>query len=168
MKKFLIILCAFLLLGTEIAWAQAKHPVFSSALGGGGYGYGYGYGYARRGVRRSVYRPYEGTRSAYVVAQPAKWAREKIVIKYEPGQIALANEHMEKLMPMIRRIQDGKVRSVEIIGICRDYNTIANREANISKILRSYAPSLNIRHREISGAAVIDSNDNTVEFVEYW
>ena len=164
MRKFLIILCALLFLGTEIAWAQAEHPVFSASLGGGGYGY-----YGRRGVRRSVYRPYGAvTQTRHVAVVPARHPPEKLVIQYGPSQINLSNEQMEKLMPMIRRIQDGKIRKIELIGICRDYTITANRIANISKILRSYAPNLTIRHRDISGAAVVDSNNNTVEFVEYW
>ena len=156
MKKFLICLCAFLFLGVEIAWAQARHPVFSSALGGGAY-------YTGRGVRRSVYRPGGGRAAA-----PAILPRKKTIIKYQPGQIELSEDLMEKLMPTIRRMQDGKVKSLEVIGICRDYNTTSNRQLSLDKILRSYAPNLDIKFREISGAAVIRSNDNTMEFVEYW
>ena len=75
---------------------------------------------------------------------------------------------MEKLMPMIRRLQDGKIKSLEVIGICRDYNTTSHRQLRLDKILHSYSPNLEIKFREISGAAVISSNDNTMEFVEYW
>ena len=165
MKKFLVILGILLFLGTEIAWAQAQHPVFSASLGGGGYGYGY---YGGRGVRRSVYRPVARTRSEYVVAQPVKRARKKIILKYEPNQIDLIDDQMEKLMPVVRNIQDGKVKTLEVIGICRDYNTISHRQRSLAKILRSYSPSLDLRFRQITGAAVIDSNDNTMEFVGYW
>ena len=168
MRKFLIILCAFVFLGTEIAWAQAKYPLFSSSLGGGGYGY------YRRGVRRSVYRPYGGGRvygeATTVFAGPKKITapRKKIVIKYKPGQIELSEDLMEKLMPMIRRLQDGKVKSLEVIGICKDYNTTSHRQLSLDKILHSYSPNLEINFREISGPAVVNSNDNTMEFVEYW
>lgn len=161
MKKFLIILCAFLFLGTDIVWAETQYPVFSSALGGGG-----GY-YTRRGVRRSVYRP-DGAQTAVVSARTVNRPRKKIVLQYAPGQIDLTNEQMEKLMPVIRRIQEGKVGTIELIGICRNYATTATRLTNLSRILYSYAPALRIHDRNISGPAVVDSNDNTVEFVEYW
>ena len=164
MKKFLIIACAFFLLGTEIAWAQ-RYPVFSSAVGGGGY--------ARRGVRRSVYRPGGGgggviTTTTFGGTQRVTVPRKKTIIKYDPGQIQISEEAMEKLMPMIRRIQDGKVKSVEVIGICRDYNITSNRQLSLDKILHAYSPNLTINFREISGPAVVRSNDNTMEFVEYW
>ena len=158
MKKFLIILCAFFLLGAEIAWAQ---PVFSGALGGGG-------GYYRSGVRRSVYRPRGATTRYAAPAKPAIRPRSKIILKYEPGQMNLAQEQMEKLMPAVRRIQDGKVRKIELIGICRDYATAAIRITNLSRTLYSYAPNLQIDDRTIVGPAVVPSNDNTLEFVEYW
>ena len=163
MKKIIIILCTFFLLGLEVSLAEAQYPVFSASLGGGG-----GY-YTGRGVRRSVYRPYGGTtRTQYVARQIVKSPHEKLVLQYAPGQIDLTNEQMEKLMPMIRRIQDGKVRKVELIGICRDYMTTFNRLTNLIRTLHSYAPKLKIEHRDISGPAVVDSNNNTVEFVEYW
>jgi len=132
--------------------------------------------YGRRGVRRSVYRPYgagnyrvpvEAT-TVFGGVQKVAVPRQKTIIKYQPGEIQISENSMEKLMPMIRRIQDGKVKSLEIIGICRDYNLTSNRQLSLDKILHSYAPNLSINFREISGPAVVNSNNNTMEFVEYW
>jgi len=165
MKKIFFALIMLLFLGADMAYA---YPVFSSALGGGGY--------ARRGLRRSVYRP-SGARG-YVApgetltvfggVQKVTAPRKKIVIKFEPGQVALSEDQMEKLMPMMRRIQDGKVKTLEVIGICRNYNVTSHRQMSVDKVLHSYSPNLEVKYREISGPAVVNSNDNTMEFVEYW
>ena len=160
MKKFLIILCAVFFLSADVVWAQTRYPVFSSALGGGS-----GY-YARRGVRQSFYRPRGATR--YVASDTRPRIHEKTILKYAPNQIDLENDQMEKLMPAIRRIQDGKARSIELVGICRNYATASNRLTNLTRILTSYSPNLNVKHRYIAGPAVVDSNDNTIEFIEYW
>ena len=168
MKKILFAIIGLLLIGTELAYAQG-YPVFSSSLGGGAGGV-----YTRRGVRRSVYSPggYAGYGygEGHVVfggAQRAARHQKKIVLKYEPNQIAPSEEQMEKLMPLLRRMQDGKVDHVDIIGIDRSYNITSKRYMNLDQIFNSYSPNIKINLREISGAAVVPSNNGTVEIVEY-
>ncbi|MBQ7413156.1 MAG: hypothetical protein IJV07_02650 [Alphaproteobacteria bacterium] len=171
MKKIILILMLILFVGADIAWAQEKQlPVFSSSLGGGG-----GY-YGRRGVirRGTVYgtrgRVYNGYQESHtVIAGPVrrKIMGKKTVIHYDADQIALNEKQMEELMPIIQRIQEKKTTSLDVIGIARNYNVISKRQLSLDKVLLSYAPNLRINYREISGPAVVDSNNNTVEFVEY-
>ena len=171
MKKIILILMAILFIGGEAAWAQDRQlPVFSSSLGGGG-----GY-YGRRGVvrRGTVYgtrgRTYDGYQKVNtVIAGPVKRKvmQKKTVIHYDADQINLSEKQMEELMPVIQRIQEKKTTSLDVIGIARNYNAISNRQLSLDKVLLSYAPNLRINYREISGPAVVDSNDNTVEFIEY-
>ena len=167
MKKILFAVIGLLLMGSELAYAQG-YPVFSSSLGGGAGGV-----YTRRGVRRSVYRPGGygyGYGEGHVVfggVQRAAKPQKKIVLKYEPNQIAPTEEQMEKLMPLMRRMQDGKVDHVDIIGIDRSYNATSKRHMNLDQIFNSYSPNIKINFREISGAAVVPSNNGTIEIVEY-
>ena len=171
MKKIILILMLMLFVGADVSWAQEKKlPMFSSSLGGGG-----GY-YGRRGVvhRGTVYgtrgRVYNGYQEGHtVIPGPAKRKvmQKKTVIHYDADQIGLNEKQMEELMPVIQRIQEKKTTSLDVIGIARDYNVISKRQLSLDKVLLSYAPNLRINYREISGPAVVDSNNNTVEFIEY-
>ena len=168
MKKTLFAIIGMLLLGSELAFAEG-YPVFSASLGGGAGAY------TNRGVRRSVYRPgvygdgYVGGGGHVVIGgvQQAARAQKKIVLKYNPDQITLSEEQMEKLMPLVRRMQAGKVAYIDIIGIDKSYNATTQRHLNLDQVFNSYSPNIKINFREISGAAVVPSNDHTIEIVEY-
>ena len=74
---------------------------------------------------------------------------------------------MEKLMPLIKRIQQRKTKSLEVIGIAKDYSLIYHRLTSLGRIFQSYTPHLMPDFRDISGPAVVKSNNHTVEFIEY-
>lgn len=133
---------------------SAEAQTFSAALGGGS---GYKSG-------RAVVKNGQVVRTASV-KKPV--VRKKTVIRYEPNQIHLTEAQMEKLMPMIKRIQSGRTKSLEVIGIAKDYNLIYHRQTSLGQVFQSYTPNIRLDFREISGPAVIKSNDNTMEFVEY-
>lgn len=149
MKKifFYLILILFI---SETSQGQ----MFSSALGGGGYS----------SSTKTVVKNGQVVRTG-AVKKPT--VRKKTVIKYEPNQVQLTEAQMEKLMPMIKRIQQGKTKSLEIIGIAKDYSLIYHRLTSLGQIFRSYTPNLTPDFRDISGPAVIKSNNHTVEFIEY-
>lgn len=149
MKK--IFLCiVFSLFMASFAEAQT----FSSALGGG-------VGYS---ANRSVIKNGQVVRGG-AVKKPV--IRKKTVIRYEPNQIELTEAQMEKLLPMIRRLQDNRTKSLEVIGIAKDYNLIYHRQTSLGRMFQSYVPHLQVRFREISGPAVVQVNNHTMEFVEY-
>lgn len=149
MKKIFIALAVFFFMS-----CVAEAQTFSAALGGGS---GYRSG-------RAVVKNGQVVRTASV-RKPV--VRKKTVIRYEPNQIHLTETQMEKLMPMIRRIQTGKTKSLEVIGIAKDYNLIYHRQTSLGRIFQSYTPNLSPDFREISGPGVIKSNNNTMEFIEY-
>ena len=168
MKKILFAIIGLLLRGSELAFAEG-YPVFSASLGGGAGSYGY------RGVRRSMYRPgsYVGVGSGETqvvyggVRAPASRPQKKIVLKYDPNQIELTEKQMETILPLIRRVQDGKVEHIDIISICRSHSAAAKRQTSLDQIFTAYNPNIKLNYRVISGAAVIAANDHTVELVEY-
>ena len=156
MKKiFLLIFVAFIGI-SELAFAQ-NYPVFSSSLGGGSSGY--------RASRYTMYRPNRGGR-ATPVRQTIR--SKKTIIKYDANQLDPTRDQIEKLMPSIKRIQDGKVSSCQLVGIAQSYSTASRRLVGLKRILESYSSSLVTRDRIISGPAVVSSNDNTVELIEYY
>ena len=147
---------AFLcIIGLGMSVAQAQE--FSSSLGGGGIGY--------TGVRRTMYTP-RGQVVAPTVRKQQR--RKKTIVKYSPNQVDLNNDQMEKLLPLMKRIQDGKVKSLDVVAIARDYNMTYHRETSLGRVFQSYTPNIQPNFRHISGPAVVDSNDNTVEFIEYY
>ena len=165
MKKILFAIIGLLLMGGELAYAEG-YPVFSASLGGGAGAYGY------RGVRRSIYRPgrYVGSGEHQVVyggVRAASKPQKKIVLRYDPNQIELTEKQMETILPLIRRVQDGKVDHIDIISICRSHSAAAKRQTSLDQIFTSYNPNIKLNYRVISGAAVITANDHTVELVEY-
>jgi hypothetical protein len=150
MKKILFSLILGLLI-TESVWAQS----FSSALGGGSYS-----------RNRTVIQNGQIIHSrGNPVVKPI--VRKKTVIKYEQNQVDLNESQMEKLMPIIRRIQSKKTTSLDVIGIAKNYSTIYHRQNSLAHIFQSYTPHLQPNFREISGPGVVKSNDNTIEFIEY-
>ena len=148
MKKifFYLILILFI---SDVSHAQT----FSAALGGGGH-----YG------SKTVVRNGQVVRTG-AVKKPT--VRKKTVIKYEPNQTHLTEAQMEKLMPLIKRIQQRKTKSLEVIGIAKDYSLIYHRLTSLGRIFQSYTPHLMPDFRDISGPAVVKSNNHTVEFIEY-
>lgn len=132
----------------------AEAQTFSAALGGGS-----GYRTGRVVVKNGQVVRSASTRKPVV--------RKKTVIRYEPNQIHLTEAQMEKLMPMIRRIQTGKTKSLEVVGIAKDYSLIYHRQTSLGRVLQSYAPNILPNFREISGPGVVKSNNHTVEFIEY-
>ena len=159
MKRIILLTClSIFFMGVVAAQAQESYPVFSSALGGGGGAF------RRSGVfRRGVV---SGTRTVGV-KKTRKAAPKKIVIRYEPTQTNLTDEQMETLMPLIQQIQAGEVRSLDVVAICRDYSTAYYRQSALGRMFRSYTPNLMPHFRQITGDAVITSNDNTMEFIAY-
>lgn len=159
MKRIILLTClSIFFMGVVTAQAQETYPVFSSALGGGGGSY------RRSAVFRRGVVP--GTRTAGV-KKIRKEAPKKTVIRYEPNQTNLTDEQMETLLPLIQRIQAGEVRSLDVIAICRDYSTAYYRQSALGRMFRSYTPNLMPHFRQITGDAVLASNDNTMEFIEY-
>ena len=148
MKKIFLCLALTLFI-SELSYSQS----FSSALGGSGLT-----------TSHQVIKSGQGVRSGSI-RKPV--TRKKTVIRYEPNQVELTDAQMEKLMPMIRRIQAGKTKSLEVVGIAKDYSLIYHRQTSLGRMFQSYIPNLLPRFREISGAAVVKANNNTVEFIEY-
>ena len=155
-KNVIIGIVLMLCMGFSAARAQMDHPVFSASLGGGGAGYRGG----------AVVRRANGVVTSQTV-QKRKVAPHKLVLRYDGEQTLLSDEQMKKLMPVIQRIQSGQTQSLEVIGIGRDYNTVYHRQNALRQAFFSYTPNLTPYFREITGAAVVDSNNNTVEFIEY-
>ena len=153
MKKLIIsgiILC--ILCMTNIVQAG---PVFSSSLGGGGIGYGY------TTVRDG--RSYVPSARSHVQKRVIP---KRTVFHYTVDQTAPNEKQREILMKIVRRIQDGKTSSVEVVSIARDDNLNYYRLLTLNKFFQGY---LNVqpRNRRITGASVLDSNNNTVEIIEY-
>ena len=156
-KNWIIGILLIFCLGISVSWAQTNHPVFSASLGGGSGGVSY-----RNGT---VVRRANGIVSQ--TSQKRRAVPHKLVLNYSADQILLGEEQAAKLMPVIQRIQAGQVQSLEVIGIGRDPNTVYHRQNALRQMLMSYAPNLTPYFREITGAAVLDINNNTVEFIEY-
>lgn len=133
---------------------SAEAQTFSAALGGAS-----GYKSGRTVIKNGQVVRSASTRKPII--------RKKTVIRYEPNQIELTEAQMEKLMPMIRRIQTGKTKSLEVVAIAKDYNLIYHRQTSLGRMFQSYTPNLSPDFREISGPGVIKSNNNTMEFIEY-
>ena len=150
MKKFLLTLILGLLISEPIS-AQS----FSSALGGGSYT-----------EKKAIIKNGQLVRTGGNTAKKPI-ARNKTTIKYEETQINPTEEQMEKLMPLIKRIQSKKTKDLEIVCIAKDRNIVNHRNTSLARIFQSYAPYLKPNFREIYGPAVIKSNNNTVEFIEY-
>ena len=175
MKKILFAIIGLLLMGSELAYAQ--YPVFSSSLAGGAGGI-----YTRRGVRRSVYRPggyagYVGYTGGGVVHEtrssisgtpnPATAYRvRKYVLRYSKYKTEVTKKEMEKLKPIIEHLKEGNVKSLDIVGIDRDPDLSQNRYSALVEIFRAYAPDIPINYRSISGIAVFETNDHTIEIIE--
>ena len=153
MKKWIIsgiILCVI-----GVADIALAGPVFSSSLGGGGIGYGY------TTVRDGrTYTP--STRSN----MRKRVVPRRTVFCYSVDQTAPNEKQREILMKIVRRIQDGKASSVEVVSIARDDNLNYYRLLTLNKFFQGY---LNVqpRNRRITGSSVLDSNNNTVEIIEY-
>ena len=156
-KNVIIGIVLMLCVGFSAARAQTDHPVFSASLGGGGT--------VHRGGA-VVRRTNNGVVTSQTV-QKRKVVPHKLVLRYEGDQTLLSDEQMKKLMPIIQRIQSGQTQSLEVIGIGRDYNTVYHRQNALRQTFFSYTPNLTPYFREITGAAVIEPNNNTVEFIEY-
>ena len=178
MKKILFAIIGLLLMGSELAYAQ--YPVFSSSLAGGAGGV-----YTRRGVRRSVYRPggyagytgygydgnaigetyslLSGTASPTVIVKPIKY-----ILRYSKNKVEVTKKEMEKLKPIIQHLKDRKIKSLEIIGIDRDPDLSQSRYAKIVEIFTAYHPDIQINYRSISGVAVLETNNHTIEIIEHY
>lgn len=154
-KLFLLIFLCFC--AAPMVYAQAT---FSSALGGGA-------GYVP--ARQTFYNPAAPTTHAAPAARPAaRPTFKKTTIKYSPAQVSPTSAQMEKLAPFIKRIQSHKIKSLELVGITRDYNLAYHRLDALSKIIEAYDINLPIDYQYITGNAVLKSNDNTIEILEYW
>ena len=150
MKKFLFILVLGLLTAKS-TWAQS----FSSALGGGSYS-----------SNKTI------VQNGRIVQTGGKTTikpvfRKKTVIRYSENQIDLNESQMEKIMPIIKRIQSQKTKQLEVVSIAKDYNTNYHRQISLGRVFQSYTPHLQPNFREISGPGVVKSNNNTIEFIEY-
>ena len=154
MMKRIIGLFLILCMGISVARAQTDHPVFSSSLGGGSL--------SRR--EGSIVRRVSG--GTLQTVQKRRITPRKLVLRYEGARLTLTDDQMQKLMPLFQRFQSGQSQSLEVIGIGRDYNTVYHRQNALRQTFMSYTPNLTPHFREITGAAVLDSNDNTVEFIE--
>ena len=154
MKKIIWISLLGICLGATEVSAQSGYPMFSSGLGGG-------YVLQKGSIRRL------GSGSVARMAPVKRIAPRKTIIRYEPNQIHLTEEQMKVLMEVIERVQEGKVRSLDIVGIAYDYNIIYHRETALGRIFQSYTPNLQPNFRHISGGGVVPSNADTVEFIEY-
>ena len=128
---------------------------FSSALGGGSYT-----------EKKAIIKNGQLVRTGgNTVKKPI--ARNKTTIKYEETQINPTEEQIKKLMPRIKRIQSKTTKDLEIVCIAKDRNIVNHRNTSLGRIFQSYTPYLKPNFREIYGPAVIKSNNNTVEFIEY-
>lgn len=153
MKKLIIsgiILC--ILCMTNIVQAG---PVFSSSLGGGGIGYGY------TTVRDG--RSYAPSARSQVQKRVVP---KRTVLHYTEEQTEPNEKQREILMKIARRIQDGKTSSVEVVSIARNNGIHYHRLTLLTRFFISYA-NKQILTKRISGASVLDSNNNTVEIIEY-
>ena len=155
MKKLLFIcgLMTCLMLG-EITTSWAA-PVFSSSLAGGGATY-------RSGTRKSVYTSGKSQKKKRPLV-----ATHKFVLRYEPGQVTLSKKQQEDLIPILQRIQSGKTRRLEVVGIAHHFNTVTARQRVIGRLIQAYAPQFAPHYRHITGNAVFDSNRDTMELIEY-
>ncbi len=153
MKKWIIsgiILCVI-----GVADIALAGPVFSSSLGGGGIGYGY------TTVRDGrTYTP--STRSN----MQKRVVPRRTVLHYTEDQTELNEKQREILMKIVRRIQEGKTSSVEVISIARNNGIHYHRLTLLTRFFILYA-NKQILTKRISGASVLDSNNNTVEIIEY-
>jgi len=156
-KVFFVLTLLFGMVVTDTVMAQERYPVFSGSLGGGSGGVG---------VRRTFYRP--NSSGGVVASRPQAVRRKKTILKYAPDQVLLTEKQMERLMPMIKRIQDGKISSLEVVVIDTEYEAVSRRQTELVKLFLQYVPNFEPSFREISGPAVIASNDNTAEFIEYY
>ena len=157
MKKIsLFSIICFVLFGTSAVSAQ---PVFSSALGGG----------ASYDSRIESTKRYNGKEQS-VVTQKKVVKPYKTVLRYQPSETALNEEHRALLAKTIDRYNNGQIFQIELVGINRDEPTTSesyHRLIQVQRFFKAYMPETKIKSRYVMGSVVFDTNDNTVEILEY-
>ena len=157
MKKISLLSIVFLALFS--ASSVLADPVFSSALGGGT-SYGVRVGninrYNEKGqtniLQKKVVKPF------------------KTVLRYQPSETSLNEEHRALLAKIVDRYNNGQVFKIELVGINRDESTTSENYHRLRQVLgffEAYIPGIKIKSRYVMGSVVFDTNDNTVEILEY-
>ncbi len=157
MKK--IFLFSIIFLGILESSIVSAEPVFSSALGGG----------ASYDTRSENVKRYKGQEQS-VIMQKKVVKPYKTVLRYQPSEIALNEEHRALLAKIIDRYNNGQMFKIELVGINRDESTTSESYHRLRQVLgffESYMPGVNIKSRYVMGSVVFDTNDNTVEILEY-
>lgn len=156
MKQFLVCL-----LGISLMSSVAMAQQFSNSLGGGSS--------QKANSRYGVNRTQSNSTSSYNdLKATSKKGVVKTVLRFTPAQIRLDDEHEKQIMPIIRRVQEGRTKSVEVVAISKNYNSTYQRINTLRQLFIGYTPNLIPSFRHITGRAVFNSNDNTVEIYEYY
>lgn len=137
------------LLGTGIARAEERIPLFSPALFTG----------------TEYYRG--NTKRRAVIKQPiAPIVRQRTVIRFQEGVTALDEEQKKQLLPFIERAQQEKISEIQLTAFSKTYYHSYLRILSLQRYFKAYVPKLNVRGREANVDSVMESNNNTVDVVE--
>lgn len=131
---------------------------FSASLGSGGSANVPSFNNGRRAIHSQSDVNYGRKNSRSTV--------RKTVLRFKPEQTELDETQKQKIMPIIKRIQEGKTTDLEVVGISRSDNKIYHRQMGLDQFFRGYVTNVRPFYRYVSGNAVMNSNDNTMEIFE--